>query len=430
PSGERAGGQNRCAELLQCSVGDGKGATIGEIQIDAGEGAFPVEVSVAPINLDGQRRNIAILRDISERKDAEQALRDNESLLRTLINAMPDFVCFKDGDGRWLMANEFGLRLFGIENIDYRNQSDAELSEYNDFFRPAFLACIESDEESWQCGNVTRCDEMVPRMEGEPFTFDVIKVPLFHPDGSRKGLVVIGRDITARKNIEKALQDSEEQLRYLSASLFVVQETERRRIANELHDELGQALVALKMQVRAMQRHLGTDRSDESRECDEICDYVNEIIENVRRLSRDLSPVVLDDLGLGAALKHMVDGFSELHDIDGSIIIDEIGHLLSSGAERIVYRIVQEALTNIAKHANAKSVEVSVHKKGRDILFQIKDDGKGFDTEAVAQKKAVERGLGLTAMSERVRMLGGALDIESSPGHGTSIKFSVSVQGG
>lgn len=430
PSGEQGDGQSRCASFWQVCAGGGKDTAIGEIQIDAGEGAFPVEVSVASITLGGQLQNIAILRDIRERKDAERALRENESLLRTLINAMPDFVCFKDGAGRWLMANEFGLRLFGIEDLDYQYKSDIELAEYNDFYRPAFLACIRSDEEAWQHGTISRCDEMVPRLEGPPFTFDVLKVPLFHADGSRKGLLVIGRDITARKNIEQALQDSEEQLRHLSASLFVVQETERRRIANELHDELGQALVALKMQVRALQRQFGEERSKEEGECDQICEYVNEIIENVRRLSRDLSPVVLDDLGLGPALQHMVDNFSELHDVDGMLSMDEIGHLLPPGAERIVYRIVQEALTNIAKHAKARNFEVAVCRHDRDICFKIIDDGQGFDPEAVAKKKAVERGLGLTAMSERVRMLGGLLDIESQPGHGTCISVIVPVQRG
>ncbi len=430
PETPKAADQDRCAALWQFAAGGEKDAFIGELEVDSGDGSFPVEVSMAPITLDGKQQNIAIMRDISERKDAEQALRDNESLLRTLINAMPDFVCFKDCHGRWLMANEFGLHLFGLDGVDYRNQNDRELAEYNDFFKPAFLSCIHSDELAWQAATVTRCDEVIPRREGRPLIFDVIKVPLFHDDQSRKGLLVIGRDITERKAIEKALLNSEEQLRHLSASLFVVQETERRRVANELHDELGQALVALKMQVRAMQRDLSDDQPAEGSQCDGICDYINEIIENVRRLSRDLSPVVLDDLGLGAALKHMIDNFSELYDIDASLSMAEIGHLLAPGAERIVYRIVQEALTNVAKHAKARNLDVTICKEDGGIRFLIKDDGAGFDPVVVAQKKAAQRGLGLTAMSERVRMLGGLLDIESQPGHGTRISMLVPMHGG
>ena len=419
--------QGQCTALWQSGVGGGVDAAVVEIQVDSGGRVFPVEVSVAEFIINDRPQNIAILRDISERILAEQALRDNESLLRTLVNAMPDFVCFKDGAGRWLIANEFSLRLFGIEGVDYRNRNDAELANYNDFFKPAFLSSIRSDEEVWQAGKVSRCDEIIPRPVGDPFIFDVIKVPLYNDDNSRKGLLVIGRDITKRKIIEKALQDSEERLRHLSANLFVIQESERRRIANELHDELGQALVALKMQVRAIQRHLIDDRPEDGHDCEEVCDYINLIIENVRRLSRDLSPVVLDDLGLGAAIKHMVDNFSGLHDIDGTVSVDEIGKLLAPSEERIVYRIVQEALTNIAKHAKARNVEVLIRKNGGWINLLIRDDGCGFDPEAVAQKKAIERGLGLTAMSERVRMLGGLFDIESKPGHGTSISMSVPI---
>ncbi|MDH3355660.1 MAG: PAS domain S-box protein, partial [Chromatiales bacterium] len=418
---------DRCAALWQSDDDDCTDENVIEIMVNSGGKIFPVEVSVAPILLNDQSQNIAILRDITERKRSEQVVRDSESLLRTLVNAMPDFVCFKDSQGRWLMANEFGLKLFAIDNIDYQNKTDSELAENNDFYREAFLTCVESDKKAWLAGKESRYDEIIPRPVGDPLIYDIIKVPIFNDDNSRKGLLVIGRDITMRKTIEKALQDSEERLRHLSANLFVMQESERRRVANELHDELGQSLVALKMQVRSIQRHLATEHSEEVGECDAACEHINQIIENVRRLSRDLSPVVLDDLGLGAAIKHLVENFSKLHDIDGTLTMDDIGHHLTSSEERIVYRIVQEALTNIAKHAKARNVEIFIRKRNQWINFLIRDDGCGFDSEKVAKKKSVERGLGLTAMSERVRMLGGLFDINSQIGRGTSISMSVPV---
>lgn len=147
--------------------------------------------------------------DITLQKKAEQALRDSEERLRTLIDAMLDVVCFKDGKGRWLVANRYDLELFELEGVDYRGKTDSELAEYSDFYRDAFLTCEETDEETWNAGTVQRGDEIIPRPDGTQKVFDVIKVPTYNPDGSRKGLVVVGRDITRRKKIEEELKERE-----------------------------------------------------------------------------------------------------------------------------------------------------------------------------------------------------------------------------
>jgi len=136
----------------------------------------------------------------------EQNLAEAGMQLRTLINAMPDIVCFKDGEGRWLEANDFDLRLFQLEGVDYRGKTDAELAAYQDFYREAFLGCVDSDEEAWRAGQMVRGEEVIPRPDDAPMIFDIIKVPLFNPDGSRKGLVVVGRDITQRKRAEERLK--------------------------------------------------------------------------------------------------------------------------------------------------------------------------------------------------------------------------------
>ncbi|MEJ2748049.1 MAG: PAS domain S-box protein [Anaerolineae bacterium] len=150
------------------------------------------------------------------RKWAEEALRENEQLLRTLINSTPDFICFKDGKGRWLEANESGLELFYLKNIDYRGKTDPELAEFTEpIYRQAFLACESSDEKAWQAGGISRDEETIPKPDGTHKTFDVIKVPVFETDGSRKGLVVLGRDITERKQASEALSASEAELRSL-----------------------------------------------------------------------------------------------------------------------------------------------------------------------------------------------------------------------
>ncbi|PLS17680.1 PAS domain-containing sensor histidine kinase [Bacillus sp. M6-12] len=141
-------------------------------------------------------------------------LKEEERRLNTLINSMVDFVNFKDGEGKWIEANEFGLNLFQLENVDYKGKKDSELAKYSEFYQETLSFCEISDEETWQKKRITRCEENVPLPNGDIKTFDTIKVPLFHPNGSRKGLVVMGRDITERVAAEKKL--SEKQQKYQS----------------------------------------------------------------------------------------------------------------------------------------------------------------------------------------------------------------------
>jgi PAS domain S-box-containing protein len=155
-------------------------------------------------------------RDITERRHAEELVINSEKQLRTLINAMPDIVCFKDGKGRWLEANWFDLNLFQLENVEYKGKTDKELAEFSPFYKEAFLGCELSDEEAWGKGILSRRDEVIPRPDGTELTFDVIKIPSFDASGNRAGMLVIGRDITERRKIEEELQKSEEKFRLLA----------------------------------------------------------------------------------------------------------------------------------------------------------------------------------------------------------------------
>lgn len=149
------------------------------------------------------------------KRDELSASREEEKRLSTLINSMVDFVNFKDGHGRWIDSNEFGLKLFNLENVDYKGKKDSELAEHTDFYADALRYCETSDEETWVNGKITRIEEVIPLPDGTEKTFDTIKVPLFHTDGSRKGLVIIGRDITERKHVEKLLAESQQQYKSL-----------------------------------------------------------------------------------------------------------------------------------------------------------------------------------------------------------------------
>ena len=153
--------------------------------------------------------------DITQRKRAEEKLKEREEQLWSLINSTAeDIVCFKDGEGRWLIANDADVELFQLHNVDYYGKTDAELSEYtHPIYKEAFLTCMKTDAKTWAKGSLHRGEEIIPIPDGSVKIFDVIKVPLFNEDGSRKGLIVLGRDITKIKQAQAQIKESEELFR-------------------------------------------------------------------------------------------------------------------------------------------------------------------------------------------------------------------------
>lgn len=141
-----------------------------------------------------------------ELMQASQLLQENNKRLTALINASPDIICFKDGKGRWLLANEADLQLFQLAGVDYIGKTDAELAPYSAYYRDAFLACMETDEETWRKGELSRGEERIPIPDGEDKIYDIVKIPLFQVDGTRQGLVVLGHDITELLKTEKSLR--------------------------------------------------------------------------------------------------------------------------------------------------------------------------------------------------------------------------------
>jgi signal transduction histidine kinase len=235
-------------------------------------------------------------------------------------------------------------------------------------------------------------------------------------------------------NIELAamaseLKKSEKRLHRLSSDLFSVQENERKRISFELHDELGQSMAALKLQVGSIARRLDDVDPEELRlVCNDMRANINQIIENVRRLARDLSPVVLDDLGLQAAIEYLVNNFSKIYNVEVRFQQADINHLFNEEFQRIIYRILQEALNNIGKHAGAKHVSLVIIEEDRAVRFTVKDDGRGFNVQKTLDQKSADKGMGLEAMSERVRILGGKINIVSRPGIDTTVTFTAPIR--
>ncbi len=151
-------------------------------------------------------RMLGVIKDVTKRKLMEIKFQESEQRLRTLINSTPDIICFKDGEGRWLAANDADIELFQLKGVDYVGKTDFDLAEFtHPMYRDAFLGCVESDNRTWESGTATQTEETIPISETDAKVYDVIKVPVYNEDGSRKGLVVLGRDITRRKKAETKL---------------------------------------------------------------------------------------------------------------------------------------------------------------------------------------------------------------------------------
>jgi PAS domain S-box-containing protein len=238
------------------------------------------------------------------------------------------------------------------------------------------------------------------------------------------------QEIKERKIIEKTLRESEKELRYLSSRLLTAEETERRRISRELHDELGGALAVLKVRLNSTGRILGKNQSVLREELGNNLRYIDEIIESVDRLSRDLSPSIVEDLGLSAGLRWLTNNFAKNYRTKVTFDIVNIDPLFSNESQIRIYRILQEALTNVGKHAQAKHVSVMIKEDESGVSFALEDDGRGFDYEQAVTRDVTEKGLGLVSMEERVRMLGGSLDLRSQEGKGTRITFTIPAKRG
>ena len=218
------------------------------------------------------------------------------------------------------------------------------------------------------------------------------------------------------------LKVAKEQLREFSRNLFKAQDDERRHLADELHDGLCQSLAVLKMQVSGVEQRI--EKVELQDECRKARQFIAQIIEDVRRLSHDLSPVILDDLGLSGALAHLVNNFTAQHNLKASVAVADIDSCFHRDAARNIYRIVQEAINNVGKHAKASLVVLEAKDLDDAIHFSIKDDGVGFEVESLKRGRS-GAGLGLASMAQRARFMEGEFAVISQPGKGTEVKFTL-----
>jgi len=231
-------------------------------------------------------------------------------------------------------------------------------------------------------------------------------------------------DMTKRRKAEQALRESGKELRILSNQLLSAEEKERKRIARELHDGIGQTLSAIKFSVENSLRQL-RNRADHSelKSLEAIIPLTQKTIEDVRRIVKDLRPSILDDLGILATINWFCREFQDIY--AGIRIKREIGIQegdIPSPLKTVIYRILQEALNNVAKHSRADLIQLALEKSDNRIELKIQDNGMGFDLAKTVSLKSSQRGFGLASMRERAELSGAAFDIVSTVGKGTAIR--------
>jgi len=250
------------------------------------------------------------------------------------------------------------------------------------------------------------------------------------PGGFAPEYVDIAREVASslaiaiqQARLFEHLQAGRERLQALSRRLVEVQETERRRLAHELHDEIGQTLTAVKINLQALQRHEGL-ASVEPYLKDSV-DVVEHALQQVRNLSLDLRPSLLDDLGLVATLRWYVDRQAQRGGFAAQLVTDPADMHLAPELETTCFRVVQEALTNIMRHSQAHNVCVELHQRDAELLLRVCDDGVGFDVQAALKTAMGGASLGLLGIQERIWQVGGQIAIQSAPGGGTEIHARV-----
>ena len=356
-----------------------------------------------------------VVQDITARKRAEEETRRSQQLFQAFMDNMPVSAYLKDRDGRYVFHNNTAKRL--VPHLkDSVGKTDLELfppEVAEDFHR--------NDMKVIASGKALEFAETIV-VQGQTRHWLTIKFPFTDTTG-QPVLAGMSLDLTDRKKLEELTIQQEIQAQLLEREILA-RESERERLARELHDESGQMLTSLLAGLRLIED--SKTARDAKKRARDLRELTSRAINDVGRLSRDLHPIVLDDLGLSVALRNHVSEYSKLHGIKASIRFIGLGSdRLPRPVERGLYRIAQEALTNVARHAQATTITIILLRKGDLLIMRIRDNGCGF---ATPPPHIGFRGhLGLQGMRERAAIMGGQFMADSGTGDGTCITVAVPI---
>ncbi len=373
---------------------------------------------------DGQGRALRMLgtiTDMSEHFQAQQRLHESEMQLNGIIASAMDAIITVDERQNIVLFNAAAEKIFRCP------AAEAIGGPLGRFIPERFReAHREHIERFGATGDTTRA--MGARMalsglraDGGEFPIDA-SISQIMIEG-RKLYTVILRDISERRRAEDALERSHRELRELSGAMNEVREAERTRIARELHDELAQWLTAIKMDVSWLSSRLPREQRPLLDRAEKLKAMVDTTVSAVRRIAADLRPVMLDDLGLVPATESLLHEFSQRTGVLVSLDLDSDKLDFGDPLATSVYRMVQEAITNVARHAEATEVRITMRHRDENLVVQVRDNGKGFDPEVAARKKS----FGVLGIRERAHTLGGAARIVRLESGGTLVEIMIPV---
>lgn len=353
---------------------------------------------------------------------AEAISIQSQERYRMLVEMSPDMIFILTGEERRIHSlNASFEKITGWSGEDFIDRP------FTDLLYPEDIPVVNDMFDRIMNGQkISPIEIRILTQSGDIRIEEVTAVPEIRSSNIVR-IMGFAHDISERKQAELILLESERKLRQLSTLLLNAQEHERTRISQELHDELGQSLTVLKFKIRAVQKRLSEEPEIQA-ECLLLRQSIDQIIENVRRLSLDLRPSVLEDLGLWKSLQWLVRNAAHHYQIESRVEIDIIDFFIPPECQIFIFRIFQEALTNIGKHAQASCVYFSVKYSEGGIRLRIRDDGIGFDPSKTDQFTSDYKGLGIPAMYERARILGGNLEIRSQKDEGTEVTLIISTR--